>query len=81
VTSEAVHTVLVGGETAVENRKCTRFDEQMILAEIAEEAERYRRETRRQMDKAAAPLLPHLRRMYQRAIETPGPSTCNPRVA
>jgi len=80
-TSEAVDTVIVGGRTLLASRKFVAFNEADLLDEIAEAAERYRRDVRRSMDAASPFLLPALKTIVRRAMATPIRETVNPRLA
>lgn len=63
-SSEAVHTSIVGGRVVMRDRRLTRIDEEAIRAEIAEAAERFRREACPAMSRGAAVVRPYLEAMH-----------------
>ncbi|HEX4507951.1 MAG TPA: cytosine deaminase, partial [Alphaproteobacteria bacterium] len=73
VTSEAVHTVIVQGRVVLRDRRLTLIDEDAIRAEIAEAAERFRRDSWPTMQRGAAHVLPYIEQMVERAWATPLP--------
>jgi 5-methylthioadenosine/S-adenosylhomocysteine deaminase len=86
VTSEAVTHNIVDGRVLMRDRKITVLDEAAIKAEVAECAERFRREDMPRMRAGAARLNPHLAAIYRRAVATPLPEDfgevrCFPPVA
>jgi 5-methylthioadenosine/S-adenosylhomocysteine deaminase len=78
VTSEAVTTVIADGKFLMKDRKITVFDEDTMLDEIIEEAERYRRDVLPNRATAALRLAPYLQAMYSRSMTAPIPPTVNP---
>ena len=73
VTSEAVTHNIVDGRVLMRDRKITVLDEAAIKAEVAECAERFRREDMPRMRAGAARLNPYLAAIYRRAVATPLP--------
>lgn len=73
VTSEAVTHNIVGGRVLMRDRRIEALDEAAIKAEVAEEAERFRRDDMPKMKAGAAPLRPHVAAIYCRAMATPLP--------
>jgi 5-methylthioadenosine/S-adenosylhomocysteine deaminase len=69
-TSEAVHTVIVQGRVVLKDRRLTLIDEDAIRAEIAEAAERFRRDSWPAMQAGAARVLPSIEQMVERARAT-----------
>jgi len=72
-SSEAVTHTIVGGQVLMRDRRIEAFDEAAIKAEVAEEAERFRREDMPRMKAGAARLRPHVAAIYRRAMATPMP--------
>lgn len=67
VNSEAVRTVVTDGRVVMEDRRLTRVDEDALREEIAEAAERFRRECCPAMSAGAATVRPALEAMHFRA--------------
>lgn len=67
VNSEAVRTVVTDGRVVMENRRLTRVDEEALREEIADAAERFRRECCPAMSAGAATVRPALEAMHFRA--------------
>lgn len=74
VTSEAVTHVIVDGRVLMRDRIITVLDEAAIKAEVAECAERFRRDDLPRMRAGAARLAPHIAAIYRRAWATPLPN-------
>ena len=73
VTSEAVTHVIVDGRVLMRDRVITVLDEAAIKSEIAECAERFRRDDLPKMRAGAERLAPHVAAIYRRAWATPLP--------
>lgn len=67
VTSEAVRTSIVGGRVVMRERRLARIDEAAIRSEIAEAAERFRRDHCPAMHAGAAEMRPFLDEMHAMA--------------
>jgi 5-methylthioadenosine/S-adenosylhomocysteine deaminase len=65
-----VHTVIVDGEIVVENRRATRIDQADLLAEIAELAPRYAKDSRAHAARMA-PALPYVGDVVRRWGDAP----------
>ncbi len=72
-TSEAVTHTIIDGRVLMRDRRITAFDEGAIKAEVAECAERFRREDLPRMRAGAARLSPSIAAIYRRAMATPLP--------
>jgi 5-methylthioadenosine/S-adenosylhomocysteine deaminase len=79
VTSEAVRTSIIGGEVVMHERVITTLDEAAIKAEIAEAAERFRRERLPAMWAGARRVEPYVRQVYERATAMAVPVAEEPR--
>jgi hypothetical protein len=66
------HTI-VDGHILMRDRKITVLDEAAIKAEVADCAERFRREDMPKMRAGAARLAPYIAEIYHRAMATPLP--------
>lgn len=66
----SVRTVLVDGEVVVDEGRCTRIDEEQVLAETRELADAFL-EGHRQSESAHAAFEPYFREIWERAFRTP----------
>lgn len=73
VHSESVTHTIVGGRVLMRDRRIESIDEAALKAEVAEEAERFRRDDMPKMRAGAAPLRPYVAAIYRRAMATPLP--------
>jgi 5-methylthioadenosine/S-adenosylhomocysteine deaminase len=73
VSSEAVTHTIVDGRVLMRDRVITVLDEASIKAEVAECAERFRRDDLPKMRAGAARLAPYIAAIYRRAWATPLP--------
>ncbi|MGB4776788.1 amidohydrolase family protein [Microbacterium sp.] len=68
VGSEAVQTSIVRGRVVLRDRRLALVDEDALRAEIAEAAERFRRDVTPELSRGAAIVRPALDEMYARAM-------------
>lgn len=66
VTSEAVKASIIDGRIVMRDRTITVLDEAAIKAEVAESAERFRRELWPKMEAAASRVAPYVRLVYEK---------------
>jgi len=82
VTSEAVTHTIVDGRVLMRDRVIEVLDEAAIKAEVADCAERFRRQDMPQMRAGAARLAPYVDAIYRRAMSMPLPGELSePRVS
>ena len=67
ITSEAVQTSIIDGRVVMRDRVIATLDEAAIKAEVAEAAERFRRERLPAMHAGARRVEPYVRQVYERA--------------
>ena len=67
ITSEAVQTSIIDGRVVMRDRVITTLDEAALKAEVAEAAERFRRERLPAMHAGARRVEPYVRQVYERA--------------
>ena len=77
---EAVLTSIVGGRVVMRDRKLLFVDEVSLHEEIAEAAERFRRDLHPKMLSAAHSVESVFAEMYRKAIAEPIPHTINPKI-